>query len=595
MRKIIELNGFWRFLPELEPQYHPGAEYAQPGWDRRHWEVVPVPGCWNLYAERYRIYEGVAWFARSFSLGEWSPEAVGVLRFGAINYAAEVFVNGQLAGEHAGGYTEFTLDVSHLLHAGENTLAVRVDNRRHRILLPACLGWFNYGGIHRDVTLEVACGGRLDWVGVDGVPSGPGAEGQVRLRVTARDDRPLRAALLLRDPAGQEVWRDETMIGGGSVRELACPWRLPAAQPWSPASPALYTLETSLLDPAGAVLDRVTTAFGIRRVRTEGATILVNDEPIWLKGICYLEDHPAVGITYDERIARADLDDMAELGVNAIRCHVPLHERMLAECDRRGLLVWSEVPIYCLDPHEASGSAFSQPAYRDLAAAMLREMVQTAYNHPSIILWSLGNECKVAHPEAPAFFAGLAETIRGLDTTRLLSYASLYGTMGQVGELPDVIGVNEYWGWYDRVNAAPGKDRPLLREIGEGADGARTVEVAALDLSRLEQELAAKSQTYRQPLLLTEFGADAVPGYRAADRALWSEDYQTYFLQRTYEVLRSAPNVCGAFPFLYQDYPDPSKHVTSYWAGLNLKGIVGYNRERKQAYAALQEIYQGMG
>jgi len=85
-----------------------------------------------------------------------------------------------------------------------------------------------------------------------------------------------------------------------------------------------------------------------------------------------------------------------------------------------------------------------------------------------------------------------------------------------------------------------------------------------------------------------------VPGYRSADRALWSEDYQAYFLRRTYEVLRSATNVCGAFPFLYQDYPDLSKHVTSYWAGLNLKGIAGYNRERKQGYVALREIYGGM-
>src|SRR5512133_1987166 len=118
MCQSISLNGIWRFVPDLDPQYHSGPEYAQTGWDRRHWDVVRVPGCWNLYGERYALFEGVAWFAHSFTLADWTPTQIGTLRFGAVNYEAQVYLNGQPVGEHRGGYTEFTLDVSHLLQPG---------------------------------------------------------------------------------------------------------------------------------------------------------------------------------------------------------------------------------------------------------------------------------------------------------------------------------------------------------------------------------------------------------------------------------------------------------------------------------------------
>ena len=589
MREVIDLNGPWRFLPDLDPQYHDDDEYARPDWDRRHWDWMPVPGCWNKQAERYAIYEGVAWYARTFELPGWAEGRVGVLRFGAANYAARVYVNGVPVGEHAGGYTEFLVDASAALRAGENLLAVRLDNRRQSILLPACLGWYNYGGLTRDVTLEVSQGGRLEWAGVEAEPAGAGAAGRWRAEWRPGGEA-ARIEARIRGPRGEIVWEGRRALAPGE-RSVEVAFALDRAEPWSPAHPALYTLELALAAADGRALDDLAAPFGVRSLRAQGNKILLNGESIWLKGICYLPDHPVTGFTYDAAAFRRDLDDLQALGVNALRCHVPLHEAMWRECDRRGLLVWSEAPIYCLDPKEETGSAFSDPAYLALARGMLTEMVRAAYNHPSAILWSLGNECKVAHPEAPAFFSELARTVRALDRSRLLSYASLYGEMGEVGDLLDVVGVNEYWGWYDRVSARPGRDRQLERQAARRADGTLALEIAPLDLGRLERELVAKAARYDKPLLLTEFGADAIPGYRADDLALWSEDYQAHCLEVTYEVLRQASHVCGAFPFLYQDYPDPSKYVNAYWDGLNYKGVVTYDRARKAGWQALREIY----
>jgi beta-glucuronidase len=198
-----------------------------------------------------------------------------------------------------------------------------------------------------------------------------------------------------------------------------------------------------------------------------------------------------------------------------------------------------------------------------------------------VVLWSVGNECNTDHPEAVAFFAACVRRVRELDPSRLISYASLYGRVGCVKELVDVVGVNEYWGWYDRCSQ----------------DGCReteppvTLPIAIPDLEACLAEKAALGK----PVLLTEFGADAVPGYRSQSCDLWSEDYQAALIRRTLEIARQYPCVCGTFPFLYQDYRDPSKPVNHHWHGINLKGVVDYRRNRKLAWQAVREVYGGAG
>ena len=571
-RHVIVLDGLWRFAIDQDPEYHRGYDYSR-ATSLRHWESVPVPGCWNRYAERYDLYEGVAWFVREFHLPHLPPDAVATLHFGGVNYRCDVFLNGQRLGGHEGGYTAFALDASGALNVGANRLAVRVDNRHLRMRLPAVLGWYNYGGIHREVRLVVTAEAQIATITVAATPRGAGAEGTVRVAAAA-NHRALTCRVTLRDPQDEVVWEGEAAGAGAWL----LPFALAQAQPWSPDAPAaLYRCGVELADGERA-LDRHTVSFGVRRLEVSGRRILHNAEPLHLRGICYLCDHPETGVTCDPEAVRQDLDALEALSVNCLRSHFPVPDLFLDECDRRGMMLWLEAPIYCVaPPADQRGSIFADDAVTALALQMLEEMVAQAINHPSVIIWSVGNECNTEHPEAEGFFRACVERVRSLDPTRLVSYAALYGGIGCVADLVDVISINQYWGWYDRV-----------AQDGIGEEQRVTLPI---ELPQLEQCLAEKSALGR-PLLLSEFGADAEPGYRCPDCALWSEDYQAALLARTLEIAARFPAVCGTFPFAFADYRDPSKPITQHWHGLNLKGIVSWHREPKLACEPLGEAYQ---
>ncbi len=564
----LDLNGVWAFSVDLDPEYHTGQDYSRPT-SLRHWERVPVPGCWNRYAESYDLYEGVAWFVREFSVPDLAAEPVATLLFGAVNYLADVYLNGRHIGHHEGGYTAFEVDATPALRTGPNRLAVRVDNRHLRIRLPAVLGWYNYGGIHRSVSLHVTRKARLESVRVSAEPSVEGAAGRLHVHAS-RPDVGLRTEI--RDPKGQTVWT-HTSRGGTWDLEFS----LPHAEVWSPESPVLHSLAVSLLE-GDEELDRRECRFGVRLLRADGQRLLLNGNPVHLRGICYLYDHPSCGVAYDPHVARADLDDLQALGVNCLRSHFPLPEPFLDECDRRGIMLWLEVPIYCVRPStDQCDTIFADGDVQALARQMVREMVEQAHNHPSVVIWSVGNECNTDHPESVAFFRNCVEQVRALDRDRLISYAALYGGVGQMTEMVDIVSLNEYWGWYDRISLDGSREAGPLPEF-------------PLQLPQLEGCLAEKS-ALGKPLLLSEFGADAEPGFLSATGELWSEQYQAELIARQLAIAAAYPAVCGTFPFLYNDYRDPSKPVGHYWRGTNLKGIVSYSREHKLAWERLRQAY----
>ncbi|MCX6992096.1 MAG: hypothetical protein NT011_03020 [Kiritimatiellaeota bacterium] len=568
----ISLNGRWRFIVDQDPEYHRGLDYSRPT-SLLHWETVPVPGCWNRYNERYDLFEGVAWFVREFDAGELPTEHVARLHFGGVNYLCDVFLNGQKIGSHEGGYTAFDLDVSKALKPGPNRLALRVDNRHLKMRLPAVIGWYNYGGIHRDVTLTVTRLAQIVQARVDAAPSGAGATGSLTVRTTSAP-RALIVKAQFMDPDGICLWQGESR----AQNIWTLPFDLKEAQPWSPETPRLYRCALELRD-GDEVIDQHEIYFGIRTLAVDGARMLLNRQPLFLRGMCYLYDHPASGVVFDPGTVARDLDDLQAMGVNCLRSHFPAPDFFLDECDRRGMMLWLEVPIYCVAPDSsAGGSVFAEGSVQSLALGMLREMVEQAANHSSVIIWSVGNECNADHPEAVKFFKACVEQVRALDKTRLIGYASLYGGIGCLADLVDVIGINEYWGWYDRI----------------AQDGIAKADQAATwpcDLSKLDTCLRDKS-ALGKPLLLTEFGADAEPGFRSAGLELWSEDYQASLLQEHMHIAARYPAVCGTFPFCYADYRDPSKPINHHWRGINLKGVVDYQRNHKLAWQAVQKKYK---
>ena len=214
---------------------------------------------------------------------------------------------------------------------------------------------------------------------------------------------------------------------------------------------------------------------------------------------------------------------------------------------------------------------------------MAREMIAVARNHPSVAIYSIGNECNTANPEAASFFRALATTMRETDPTRLISYAALYGIVGPLADIVDVLGINSYWGWYDKIWGGKG----LAPAAGSG------VKPQPIDLTPMRQMLdtvLAKKQNLA--LLLTEFGADSVPGRTSANRDLWSENYHADLLREILALAQDYPQIVGTFPFCFSDYRDPSKVPNGYWNELNLKGLVDYRRNKKLAFAAVRDVYQ---
>ncbi len=571
----VNLNGVWRFSIDQDPEYHRGLDYSRPT-SLLHWETVAVPGCWNKYDLRYDLFEGVAWFVREFEVAALPAEPVACLHFGGVNYRCEVFLNGQQFGSHEGGYTAFDLDVSKALKPGANRLALRVDNRHLKMRLPAVLGWYNYGGIHRDVTLSVTRLAQIVQVRAEAAPDGAGASGTLALQTTPAP-RALTLKARVTDAEGVCLWEGAGPVEGASA---TLGFNLDQAQDWSPETPRLYRGVVELLDGA-EVIDKRQVSFGVRKLEANGAKIMLNGQPLYLRGMCYLYDHPDSGVVFKPDIVKRDLDDLQAMGVNCLRSHFPMPDFFLDECDRRGMMLWLEVPIYCVAPASGSGdTVFAEGGVQNLALQMLREMVEQAANHPSLIIWSVGNECNADHPEAVQFFKACVQQVRALDNTRLIGYASLYGGVGCLADLVDVVGINEYWGWYECINL-------------DGTVESSPAKTWPCDLSMLDGCLRERS-ALGKPLLLTEFGADAEPEFRSSALELWSEDYQSKLLQEQMDIAARYPEVCGTFPFCYSDYRDPSKPINHHWCGINLKGVVGYQRNHKLAWDTVQKAYRSL-
>jgi beta-glucuronidase len=359
---------------------------------------------------------------------------------------------------------------------------------------------------------------------------------------------------------------------------------VPGAEPWTPENPALYEVSVRL-ERDGDSLDEETHQTGFRRIEQRDGRVLLNGEQVRLRGICHVYDSPATGLTLTDAQVAEDIALLREAGANTVRCHWPMDARFYAACDRAGIMVWTEVPVYCVHvPSEERGSVFADPHALSLAMQMAEEMVAGARNHPSVVLYGAGNECTVDHLEAPAFFEQLCGHIRKLDATRLLSYAALYGNVGPLADWVDVLGINSYWGWYDKVFPLPnGQNCPGASE----APAPEPIDLSGMR-NMLEGVLAGRSGL---ALLLTEFGADSVAGYRSRARDLWSEDYHAALYDAVFALAAEYPQIVGTFPFVLSDYRDPSKLPNAYWNELNLKGIVTYYRERKLAFDALRRAY----
>ena len=329
-------------------------------------------------------------------------------------------------------------------------------------------------------------------------------------------------------------------------------------QLWTPENPKLYGVTIS------AGQDRITDEIGFRTIETRGAEILLNGKPIFLRGISMHEEAPfRSGRAFSEEDDRTLLTWAKELDCNFVRlAHYPHNEEMLRLADHIGLLVWEEVPVYW-------EMQFQNPAVLENAKTQLREAISRDRDRASIVFWSASNETPIT-PERNAFLKTLAEYVRSLDPTRLITSASdkWRFTDQQTAELDDplgsfidVIGLNEYIGWY-------GDRKP------EDAD-------------KIQWKFA-----YNKPVIVSEFGADALYNLHGDAFTRFTEEYQANLYQHQLGMLSRMPQLAGMSPWILMDFRSPRRPLPGIQDYFNRKGLISDRGQRKQAFYLLQKFYR---
>jgi beta-glucuronidase len=548
--------------------------------------TIAVPASWNDQFQDTRDYLGVAWYAREFYVPRgWNGQSI-YLRVGSANYAAKVWVNGQLVGEHEGGHLPFALEVTDQVSwDGPNTLAIRVDAKLTPTRVPpgnvrsggmggfmggypaTSYDFYPYAGLHRPVILyavppvhveDVTVVTEID--GTDGVvtvvirQSGSGLAGTIEL---AGQGGPWEAPLTFTDGVAEA-----TLVA-------------PDARLWGPDDPYLYGLTVTLGD-SDRVVDRYTLEVGIRTVAVQGDRLLLNGEPFYLKGFGKHEDFPVHGRGLNLPLIVKDHSLLKWIGANSYRTsHYPYSEEAMRIADREGLLIVDETPAVGLffdDDEEGIQTRLRK------CTQQVRELIARDKNHPSVIMWSVANEPFVGqggvgamfsgrslpHPSAEPFFTELFDLVRDLDPTRLVTVESpIANPPPDWFALADVLCIHRYTGWY---------------WLGGQLDRAR--EDLAKDLDKLHDR-------FQKPIAITEFGADTLAGLHGDPPEMWTEEYQVEMLRHYLDVTGERPYVAGLHVWNFADFKTGQSIVRA--GGMNHKGVFTRDRRPKMAAHFLRE------
>ncbi|WP_168801443.1 glycoside hydrolase family 2 protein [Glycomyces buryatensis] len=416
---------------------HPGAEGEPPSPD---WYDVGLPHSFDLPDFReQRFYVGHGCYRRAV---EVPPEWLGkwiALEFLGVFQIAEVYVNGRFVARHEGGYTPFTVDLSHVVNAGANDVFVRVDNIWNPRLAPRAGDFSFNGGIYRDVSLIVADKVRIDWYGI-GVttPQVDRERAEVNATVAIVNDEPhaveVRVAGVIGDTS-RPVARLEPVrrtVPAGATIEVELEGQIIQPRLWHPDHPHRYRL-TASVTVDGQVRDTQATAFGARWYEfTADRGFFLNGERLDLHGANVHQNRGGWGDAGTRASIRRDVAMIKELGMNLIRgSHYPHHPYFAEECDRQGLLFWSELHFWGIGGEDVEGYWFAsaypideadEPEFEESLRRALREMIRTHRNHPSIITWSIGNEAFFSDDrvigKAKALTTELVDLSHELDPTR---------------------------------------------------------------------------------------------------------------------------------------------------------------------------------
>ncbi|WP_326731968.1 beta-glucuronidase [Streptomyces phaeochromogenes] len=589
-RELVNLDGIWRFA--VDRGAYRGTDRAagsEPWTGPLDTSLeAPVPASYNdLFTDSaIRDHVGWVWYQRPVRVPRgWAGERV-VLRVDAATHEGKVYVDDVLVAQHVGGYTPFEADITeHVRPGGEFRLTIGVNNELTSVTMPPGTitvshdgrrkqtylhDFYNYAGLARSVWLYSTPTVHVDDITV--VTGLDGTTGTVDYSVETNAPAAVRVRAL--DADGIQVAAGESPNGTLRIDDVTL---------WRPGAAYLYDLVVDVLDGDGEVVDSFTEAFGVRTVEVRGTQFLINGEPFYFTGFGKHEDTPVRGKGHDDAYLVHDFQLMEWMGANSFRTsHYPYAEEVMEFADRHGIVVIDETAAVGLNLAVESGlmgtpprATFSDETFnedtRAAHAQAIRELIARDKNHPSVVMWCIANEPSSNEEGAREYFEPLVELTRKLDPTRPVTYAAvMFATHenDRIADLFDVLCINRYYGWY----------------IATG--DLATAEVY------LEGDLRGWAERFGKPIMVSEYGADTLPGLHSIWDTPWTEEYQLAYLEANHRAFDRIDAFVGEHVWNFADF-QTSNGI--HRVGGNKKGVFTRERHPKAAAHALRQRWLPLG
>ena len=559
-RQVLNFNDGWRFAKGSQP----GAEKVD--FDDASWQGVHLPHDWaitgpfnpseNGYAGKLP-WKGEGWYRKTFKLNNWMKDTRVYFDFDGVMAFPKVYVNGQLAGQWDYGYMSFRVDATpHMRFGLYNTVAVYVDTRNHGTR------WYPGAGIYRKVTMTVCKPVHAaHWGAIVTTPSVDDKSATVRVRSTIENhltaDSKVTVAVTLLDPSRKIVGtgqKADTVPAGGS-REFDQSFMIADPQRWDVTKPTLYSAEV-VSRAEGGGKDTNTVTFGIRTFEfTANDGFHLNGRRVQLYGVCLHHDHGPLGGAFYPRAMERQLEIMRDMGVNAIRTsHNPPAPELLELCDRMGFVVWDEA----FDKWDGTADRVrGEPPLQEYGEKQIRNLVMRDRNHPSVVVWSIGNEIGEGGREGvtPERVKFMSDFVRKYDPTRPVGMANHIPAMAERPNFDalDLTG----WNYLRRYSIFRERypDKPIIYTESASALSTRGF---------YEIPLPSEKTEYSKQLQVNSYDLNA---------AAWSDIADAEFQLMDKDKFVAGEMVWTGFDYLGEPTPFSQEAKSSYFGIVDLAGI----------------------
>ncbi len=577
-RNLFDLSGIWKFYVDDESKR---VDVRKPLETN---EVMAVPGSFNDQAvfPKIRNHVGNVWYEKDFFVSKNLLDQRIVLRFGSVTHKATVYINGEQATEHEGGFTPFEVEINDFIVLGKNRITVKVNNILDNTTLPVGIyeekkdengkvirkmhsnfDFFNYAGIHRPVKIYTTPKNYIKDIIITNNIMKNNAKIIIDVEVEGKFDQ-LKVIIL--DKEGNEI-----SYGIGNRTEII----IEKPKLWEPMNSYLYTARIELYQN-NELMDIYEEPFGIRTVKVKNGKFLINDKPFYFKGFGKHEDTYINGRGLNEAANVLDLNLFKWIGANSFRTsHYPYSEEMMRLADQQGIVVIDEVPAVGLFENFGTDlnierekvNTWDKMNTKKAHEKVIKELIERDKNHACVVMWSIANEPASHEIGAYEYFEPLIKLAKNLDPqSRPVTIVNMmHATPDKdlVSNLVDVICLNRYYGWYVQTG---------------DLDSAAKI---------LKNELKAWEEKYPdKPILFTEFGADTLSGFHSIDNIPYTEEYQVNFYKIYHKVFDQFKNIVGEQVWNFADF---ETDVSIIRIQGNKKGIFNRAREPKMVSYILRE------